>query len=228
MDNNTNLTKKCSKCGIEKELGEFYNNKTKIVYNCKICSRKLHKEYRIAHIEQFKRYSEKSRAKHKDKINQRIREWRIKNKEILKLRNNKLKYCNQTPEYKKHICDRLKLRYNTDLNFKLRKILSKRVYRALKLKAYSKVCNTMALVGCSIKELKKYLEDKFEQMFGFKFDWSWHNQKQYHIDHIIPCASFSLIDVAEQRKCFHYTNLQLLPAEINLSKGDKLDYQIHI
>lgn len=31
-----------------------------------------------------------------------------------------------------------------------------------------------------------------------------------HIDHIKPCALFDLTDLEEQRKCFHFSNLQLL------------------
>jgi len=43
-----------------------------------------------------------------------------------------------------------------------------------------------------------------------------------HIDHIRPCASFDLTDPEQQRACFHYTNLQWLPAKENLSKGAKI------
>ena len=43
-----------------------------------------------------------------------------------------------------------------------------------------------------------------------------------HIDHILPCASFDLTDSKEQKKCFHYSNLQPLWAEDNLRKGDRL------
>ena len=44
----------------------------------------------------------------------------------------------------------------------------------------------------------------------------------FHIDHIIPCASFNLIHVEQQKKCFHYSNLQPLLAIDNILKNDKL------
>jgi hypothetical protein len=44
----------------------------------------------------------------------------------------------------------------------------------------------------------------------------------WHIDHIIPCARFNLVDLEQQKLCFHYTNLQPLWAKDNLSKADKI------
>lgn len=117
-----------------------------------------------------------------------------------------------------------KYRSATDPVYKIRHSIRRRILYALS--GCYKSAKTLELLGCSAKECKKYLEDKFEQMFGFKFDWSWHNHKQYHIDHIIPCAAFNLLDPEAQRKCFHYTNLQLLPAHENLVKNSKLNYQI--
>ena len=42
---------------------------------------------------------------------------------------------------------------------------------------------------------------------------------KWHIDHIRPCASFTLRHASHQRACFHYTNLQPLWARENLRKG---------
>jgi hypothetical protein len=51
--------------------------------------------------------------------------------------------------------------------------------------------------------------------------WENHGRYGWHIDHIRPCASFDLADPEQQRKCFHYTNLQPLWASENMRKGDK-------
>lgn len=51
---------------------------------------------------------------------------------------------------------------------------------------------------------------------------TWANYGEWHIDHILPCASFNLSDYKEQQKCFHYTNLQPLWAVDNYKKHDKI------
>jgi hypothetical protein len=74
----------------------------------------------------------------------------------------------------------------------------------------------MKLIGCNIEQLKQHLQNQF------KLGMSWDNHGKWHIDHIRPCASFDLSKPEEQRKCFHYTNLQPLWAEENISKKDKV------
>ena len=42
----------------------------------------------------------------------------------------------------------------------------------------------------------------------------------------MPCASFDLTKVEEQKSCFHYTNLQPLSQHENGSKGAKIVYDM--
>ena len=74
----------------------------------------------------------------------------------------------------------------------------------------------MELIGCTGKELKEYIEKKFVD------EMTWDNRKLWHIDHIVPCCSFDLIKEEEQKRCFHYTNLQPLWGSDNLKKGSKM------
>jgi hypothetical protein len=101
-----------------------------------------------------------------------------------------------------------------DINFKIRKLVSDRILKALK-NNYKFSCS-IELLGCTIPELKQQLEKQF------KIGMSWSNHGNWHIDHIKPCASFDLTKESEQRKCFHYSNLQPLWAKENSIKGKKV------
>lgn len=89
---------------------------------------------------------------------------------------------------------------------------------ALKRVTTSKSIGTELLIGCSINQLREHLESLFKP----GMTWANHGKRGWHIDHKLPCNSFDLRDVNEQKKCFHYTNLQPLWWNENLSKGDKL------
>lgn len=122
--------------------------------------------------------------------------------------------------------DYKKRRMATDISFRIRVNLSKRLYYALG-RNYVKSASTIQLLGCNVKFLKSYLESKFLPTM------TWDNYGTlWHIDHIIPCASFDLSDSKQQNRCFHYSNLQPLFALTtiingveyigNLNKGDKI------
>jgi hypothetical protein len=120
--------------------------------------------------------------------------------------NNKQKTNKQTSDYKVKRC-------KVDPAFKLERTLRNRLYHAFKNQKVDKKCRTKELTGCDILFLKGYLEAKFTEGM------SWENHGDWHVDHIRPCCSYDLTLEEEQKKCFHYTNLQPLWAQENLSKG---------
>lgn len=96
--------------------------------------------------------------------------------------------------------------------------LRSRVYNAMKRKRGRKSLKTLHLLGVKdFQEVINHLVSQFRE--GMTLD----NYGQWHVDHIKPCSSFNLLDVEEQKKCFHYTNLQPLWAEENISKGNKIN-----
>ncbi len=75
---------------------------------------------------------------------------------------------------------------------------------------------TYELLGCSKEEFINYFKSKFTKGM------TWEKVgPEIHIDHIIPICKFDLTKEEEQKKCFHYTNLQPLWAIDNLKKGGK-------
>lgn len=142
-------------------------------------------------------------------------------------RTNKTRICKQCgKEYTKvnkfssfFYCSKecKKLMNKSNLNSFIKRKVKTRLKKALR--GNSKIGKTVELLGCTIPELRQYLESLFEP------NMSWDNYGAWHIDHIRPCASFDLTDPEQQKLCFHYTNLQPLWAEDNLKKGKKLDWK---
>jgi hypothetical protein len=77
----------------------------------------------------------------------------------------------------------------------------------------AKRAGAVELLGCTVEEARAYIEARFEPGM------SWANHGAWHIDHVRPIASFDLSDPEQVRACAHFTNLQPLWAEENLSKG---------
>jgi hypothetical protein len=139
-----------------------------------------------------------------------VKKYREENKD--KVKENKKKY---QQEHKEERNEYQRNRRKTDEGFRILDCLRARIRESIRRN--NKSASTMELVGCSIEFLRDYLENtKVEGK-----DYS-----DAHIDHIRPCASFDLTDPEQQRECFHYTNLQYLPAKENISKGARLEYNI--
>lgn len=137
-------------------------------------------------------------SKHKSEKIKQVRSWQIKNKEQV---------ANYRKAYQKN-------KYHKDIQFRIGTVLRSRLKQAIKNNF--KIGSAIKDLGCSITELKSYLESKF--LFGM----SWDNYGLYgwHIDHIKPLSAFDLSDRKQMLEACHYTNLQPLWAKDNLSKND--------
>lgn len=100
-----------------------------------------------------------------------------------------------------------------DPNYKLIDNLRSRLNKAIK--GDYKSGSAISDLGCSITELKIYLQSKFQDGM------SWDNYGQWHIDHIKPLISFDLANKEELKQACHFTNLQPLWAKDNISKSHK-------
>jgi hypothetical protein len=140
--------------------------------------------------------------KHKEKRLQKAAEYRAKNK--LKLAINSASY--------------ISARRKLDPMYAMKDRLSVRIREAFQAKGIKKNTKTIDMLGCDIVEFKAHIEKQF--LFGM----SWENKDQWHVDHIVPCASAK--NEEELKALFHYTNLRPIWAKDNLSKSNKTIYLI--
>ena len=200
------IKKHCPTCDTWKKLEDYTNQKSSWDGLCRMCRNCMieYKRDKRKNDPKYKEADEKYNEKYKDSGKKREmsqKRYKEKKEEIIQ----------KCAAYNKK-------KYNSDNNFKLVCSLRNRINKVLRESNTKKSKKTMELTGCTVDELKKHIEKQFKP----GMNWSNHSVKGFHIDHIIPCASFDLTKEEEQKKCFHYTNLQPLWAEENLSKGAKV------
>lgn len=223
--------KKCSKCKETKKLYEFYKkeSRTNICKNCIVMKQREYYE------------------KNKNKCLKSMKTWASKNKEKVKRIKEKYKHANR-----KKICDdeakRRKDNPEYFINWRRKNRVLINKYRAkkrsedngYKIKCYlrSRISTIISInkpgssvrdLGCSIEDLKKYLEKKFynRKSSGEKMTWENYGVYGWHIDHIKPLSAFDLTDRKQFLEACHYTNLQPLWAEDNLSKSNKISKEFN-
>lgn len=112
------------------------------------------------------------------------------------------------------------LKKRTDIQYKLRQNIRKRLFGVLTLK---KTLRTVDLLGCSLEELKKHLESKFypNPETGEVMGWDNYGVGGWEIDHIKPLSLFDLSKLDELKDASNFSNLQPLWAKDNRRKSDK-------
>jgi len=178
-----------------------------------------HHQYYLNNVEKILNQTKTYYLKNFYKVNQRHKQYEEQNKEKRKKYLSKYNFINQE-KLKRRRNQYCKRRRKMDINYKIRCNLSCRIRDAVKNNGKS--ARTMQLVGCTIPELKLYLLNKF--LSGMTWDNYGKGRDKWNIDHIIPCSSFDLQDPEQQKKCFHYSNLQPLWETDNLKKGNKIIY----
>ena len=189
---------KCTKCKIEKPATDEF-------FQIRADTKKFRKQCRECRSVHTKKYHDEDR----ELVNRRNRDSYAKHKESHLEMKKKYKEANKgwyTEYHRKYSQER-----RLDPKARILDSLRARTYAAIKGK--NKSASTMKLVGCSIEDLRSHLEQQFTERM------SWENYGEWHVDHIKPCCKFDLTKEQEQKKCFHYTNLQPLWAKDNLSKG---------
>ena len=118
------------------------------------------------------------------------------------------------------ICEHGRLRKQCkmcDPHGHIKNLISNRIRDAIINHGGLKNKRTLELLGCSVADARIHIESQFSDGM------SWENIGEWHIDHRRPCASFDLTLESDQKMCFHYTNLQPMWANENISKHDSFD-----
>ena len=212
------MTKTCSKCNTEKPLDEFHKQKRGLYGvkgRCRNCCNAYSLEYDKKNKDSKREYNKKYYQEDIVAQRERVRKYYKNNKESRSIYNKKWHKENRVwmSEYNRK-------KYRNDPNFRILTNMRNRLNHALngELKQES----AKKLLGCTVEYALIHLESQFVE----GMTWGNHGYRGWHVDHIIPCASYDMTDPEQQRQCFHYTNLQPLWAEDNLRKSDKMPHEL--
>lgn len=198
-------TKICKNCGIEKNIEEFrksYNSLREKYYyrsECRECERKQNREY--------------NRRKYNNGGKELDKKYHDEHREFYREYNKKY-----YQEHKKEINEKRRKRKWNDKIFYLTINVRKSILNSFNRKSYKKPNKTEKITGLKNEQMTKYLLKTFKDRYGYK----WDGKESVHIDHIIPLATAKTEE--EVIKLCYYTNLQLLKAEDNWKKSDRLDF----
>lgn len=239
-------TKKCIRCGeVKREIDFFNDYKNGGKRNhCKKChttqsnqwrdkdSKENPEKYRKA-THKYAKSHKKEKAERTRKYNashpEKVKEWKLRerrrngiNARVLLTEEERYLRSLELVEYRKRYRElhredsniKLKEKYKNNIEHRLAVTIRNRINKAIISEI--KPASAIRDLGCTVKELRFYLEGKFIDGMA------WGNHGQWHIDHIIPFAFFNLTVREQFLKACHYTNLQPLWAKDNLTKSSKL------
>lgn len=199
-------TKICKNCGIEKNVEEFRKSYSSLRNKC-YCRNKCRERER-------KQNNEYNRIKYKNGGKEINKKYHDEHREYYREYNKKY-----YQKHKKEINEKRKERKWNDKIFYLTINVRKSILNSFNRKNYKKINKTEKITGLKNEQITNYLLQTFKNNYGYE----WNGKEKIHIDHIIPLAiAKSEEDVI---KLCHYTNLQLLKAEDNWKKGDRLNFK---
>lgn len=202
----------CTTCKVSKLIEDFALQKKSVTRRrrCKVCTNQVAKMWRIANPQRARAISQACRVKP---------EKRQREREGCRL------YAQQ---HKQAIRARGKARRDSSPHEKLRISLRGRMHALMREGKYIKQRNTLATLGCTLVEAKRYIESLFEE------DMSWDNYGEWrmgkpmtwHYDHIIPCSAYDLFNPEDEMRCLNWRNLRPAWAQENMIKSDRIDMEL--
>jgi hypothetical protein len=194
----------------------FYQQRNRKSRKNKERKHQIQAKYREANREKLREKNRLYWQENREWISEKQLEYKKREPEKVKATKDRYRLANKE-KCNKATIKAQKARLARSPKHRMMKSLRDRIYHALMNGKGTKSKSTLQLLGCSIDECKEYLTNLFQEGM------SWDNYGKYtwNIDHVIPCDCFNLLDIKEQEKCFHYTNLQPLWFKENNSKSNK-------
>ena len=221
--------KTCNQCKVEKPLTDYYRDKSRIdglMYRCKVCTKQGNTKYYEQNREKVRQSQRETYKQNTEKIKANYLEWKKANPEYYKnwcngnkerLQEYHKEYYLQNRATKKEYCKKWTQENREHVNNYAQKRRSEHPlehrYRNLLRRVLTKQASELSLeLGYTQTDLQHHLEQ-------FNLDW-----KTNHIDHKVPVswfkkeASINIVNSLE--------NLQVIPAQENLEKGNKFSHPI--
>jgi hypothetical protein len=202
------VLKKCTKCNVEKELSCFSKSshtKSKLHAWCKKCNNQYYQNHKELTCARHKQYNQD----HKEEVSAQKKQYYQDHKETRGAYNRQYRQ-----NHKEEASERHNDRRKIDVNYKIAGNLRTRLYVALE--GNYKSGSAIRDLGCSIEDLKTWLEQQFQPGM------SWNNYGEWHIDHIIPLSAVNTSDRSQLLKVCNWFNLRPLWAEENISRGNRI------
>jgi hypothetical protein len=226
-------TKKCTKCCIEKPISDFYPYKgtERVSPYCKRCTsiiRAAHYESNAASIHDARKREYQS---NKSAILQKCKEYRAKTAndrkayEAMRYKRDaekRIAYVKdwraRNPDKARAIARRGKANRRSRPHYGLSERMATRMRRSLVAGKNGRAWRDIA--GYGVDELRAHLERQFTKGMG------WHNMGDWHIDHILPLASFPYEseDDPQFKRAWSLANLRPIWASENHRKNARIEF----
>jgi len=236
----------CSKCHSVKEYNQFYkqkNSKNGHSPACKECNNKRVLIWQNNNKEKIRISKRLWRENNPERANALYEKHKEKG-----MAADKAKYHNDPVYRQKRINAKREYRNDPNNKEKIRISKKKSVKKARENNPILKVIANLRtrltfilngqrraecskkLIGCDTETLKAHLESLFKPGMNWQNYGRWYRGQpmKWHIDHIIPCEFFDMSNSEEQKKCYHYTNMQPMWAIDNILKGVSIQTEPYI